>query len=79
MNTEKEIPSPEAFGLTKGTIAYIRSVSITELDEEIETPEGIETFYALHDASGRRLALFDNRDFAFEVAKRNDLTPMSAH
>lgn len=78
MDIEQDIPSPESFGLTEGTTAYVRSVSVTELDD-IETPDGIETFYALHDASGRRLALFDNRDFAFEVAKRNDLMPLSAH
>ncbi len=78
MKNENDIPAPEAFGLNKGTIAYVRAVSVSDLDD-VETPEGIETFYALHDASGRRLALFDNREFAFEVAKRNDLTAMSAH
>ena len=78
MNNENDIPAPEAFGLTKATIAYVRAVSVSDL-EDVDTPEGIDTFYALHDASGRRLALFDNREFAFEVAKRNDLTPMSAH
>jgi len=78
MSEENTIPTPEAFGLTKGTIAYVRSVSVSDLDD-VETPEGVDTFYALHDASGRRLALFDNRDFAFAVAKQNDLTPMSAH
>lgn len=78
MKNENDIPTPEAFGLTKGTIAYVRSVSVSDLDD-VETPEGVDTFYALHDASGRRLALFDNRDFAFAVAIQNDLTPMSAH
>jgi len=78
MSSENDIPTPEAFGLTKGTIAYVRTVPASDLDD-VETPEGVETFYALHDATGRRLALFDNRDFAFAVAKQNDLTPMSAH
>lgn len=78
MKNENDIPTPEAFGLTKGTIAYVRSVSVSDL-EDVDTPEGVDTFYALHDASGRRLALFDNRDFAFAVAKQNDLTALSAH
>ncbi len=78
MNNENNIPTPESFGLTKDTVAYVRSVPVSDL-EDIETPEGVETFYALHDASGRRLALFDNRDFAFAVAKQNDLTALSAH
>jgi len=78
MKTENDIPTPEALGLQKGTIAYVRSVPVADLDD-VETPDGVEIFYALHDASGRRIALFDNREFAFAVAKQNDLTPMSAH
>ena len=78
MKNENDIPTQEAFGLTKGTIAYVRSVYVSDL-EDVDTPEGVDTFYALHDASGRRLALFDNRDFAFAVAKQNDLTALSAH
>jgi len=78
MINEHDVPTPEAFGLSEGTIAYVRSVPVSDLDD-VETPEGVDTFYALHDASGRRLALFDNRDYAFAVAKQNDLTPMSAH
>ena len=78
MSNENNAPTPEAFGLAVGATAYVSSVPAADLDD-IDTPEGVETFYALHDASGRRLALFDNRDFAFAVAKRNDLTPLSAH
>ena len=79
MSNENNIPTPETFGLAKGTIAYVTAIAASEIDADIETPDGVDTLYALHDASGRRLALFDNRDFAFQVAKQNDLTPMSAH
>jgi len=73
------IPTPEEFGMTKGGIAYVRTIAKTDLDEGIDTPDGVDTFYALHDAAGKRLALFDNRDFAFQIAKENDLTPVSVH
>jgi hypothetical protein len=79
MSNDMTIPTPEAFGLTKSNIAYVRAIAATDVDEGVQTPEGVETLYALHDGDGKRLALFDNRDFAFEVAKQNDLTAVSAH
>jgi len=79
MSDENQIPTPETFGLTKGSVAYVRSIATADLGEDIEAPEGVDTLYALHDAAGKRLALFDNRDYAFQIAKQNDLTPMSAH
>ena len=79
MKNENEIPAPEKFGLLAGNIAYIRAVTADELDDDIDTPAGVETLYALHDETGRRLALFDNREFAFTVARQNDLNAMSAH
>jgi len=79
MSNENAIPTPENFGLSKGSTAYVRAISASDLDEDIKTPEGVDILYALHDADGRRLALFDNRDFAFQVAKQNDITAMSVH
>lgn len=79
MKTENTPPSPEKLGLSGDNIAYVRMVSAQDLDDDIETPDGVETLYALHDGTGRRLALFDNRDFAFQIARQNDLTALSAH
>lgn len=79
MTDENPIPTPEAFGLAKANVAYIRSIAASDLGDDIETPDGVDTLYALHDAAGKRLALFDNREFAFQIAKQNDLTPMSVH
>ncbi len=79
MNSDNPIPSPEVFGLNKDTVAYVRSVAASDLGDDIETPDGVDTLYALHDAAGRRLALFDNREFAFQIAKQNDLNPVSVH
>ncbi len=79
MTDENPIPTPETFGLAKANVAYIRSIPASDLGDDIETPDGVDTLYALHDAAGKRLALFDNREFAFQIAKQNDLTPMSVH
>lgn len=80
MNNHNETPTPEQFGLNgTGGIVYVRSVRAADLGDEIQTPEGIDTLYAVHDQAGRRLALFDNRDMAFAIAKSNDLFPMSVH
>jgi len=80
MSNSTKIPTPEAFGMpASADLVYVRSVSVADLDPEIETPEGVETLYAVHDEAGRRLALFDNRDFAFAIAKQHDLTALSAH
>ncbi len=35
--------------------------------------------WMIYDADGERVAATDNRDFAFIVAKQNDLIPYSAH
>lgn len=35
--------------------------------------------WMIYDAEGERIAATDNRDFAFIVARQNDLTPQSAH
>ena len=61
------------------TAVYIRAVAVEGLEPDIDVPEGLETVYALHDGSGRRLALFGERAAAFAVARSNDLEPLSAH
>lgn len=35
--------------------------------------------WMIYDAEGERVAATDDRDFAFIVAKQNDLTPYSVH
>ena len=79
MKNEQAIPAPEQFGLSNTNMVYVRSVRADELGPEIVTPEGVETLYALHDIQGRRLALFDDRQVAFAVARQNDLEAMSVH
>ena len=60
-------------------IVYIREVKSSELPADMDVPPGHDVYYAIHDASGVRLALTDNRDLAFRMARSHDRTPVSAH
>lgn len=58
-------------------IVYIRVANPDELPSNLRLNES--PIYALHDASGNRLALAADRKLAFALARKNDLTPMSVH
>ncbi|WP_347312746.1 DUF1150 family protein [Defluviimonas sp. SAOS-178_SWC] len=69
------------FGPDSGErIVYVREVPVADLPEEIRAQAmGLETLYAVHDASGERLALVKDRRMAFALARQNDMAPVSAH
>ena len=69
------------FGPEAGArIVYVREVPVSDLPEEIRAQvQGATTLYALHDASGERLALVRDRGLAFIVARQNYMVPVSAH
>lgn len=61
-------------------IVYVREVPVTDLPEEVrEQAVGLDTLYAVHDASGERLALVRDRKMAFLLARQNDMAPVSVH
>ncbi len=60
-------------------IVYIRAVLPEELPAEARAQVGDAALYAIHDASGARLALVGDRDLAFVVARQNEMTPVSVH
>lgn len=60
-------------------VVYIREVKSSDLPEDLILPPGHDVFYAIHDSDGVRLALTDNRDLAFRMARSHDRTPVSAH
>ena len=75
MNTKYDF-GPEA----GERIVYVREVAVADLPEEIrEQAMGLDTLYALHDASGERLALVKDRKMAFSLARQNDMAPVSVH
>ncbi len=61
-------------------IVYVRPVAVADLPEEVrQQAMGLDTIYAVHDASGERLALVKDRKLAFIVARQNDMAPVSVH
>ncbi|MEM8787423.1 MAG: DUF1150 family protein [Pseudomonadota bacterium] len=62
------------------SIAYIRLVNRAALPAEIrDKTEGMDQIYSIHDAQGHVLALVDDRDKAFVVARMNEMQPVSVH
>ena len=60
-------------------IVYIRSVDTDEIPEARANGVTADHVYAIHDASGNRLAVLSDRGAAFIVARQNQLTPVSVH
>ena len=69
------------FGTDEGErIVYVRPVAVADLPEEIRSQAmGLETLYAVHDASGERLALVKDRWMAFALAREHDMAPVAVH
>ena len=63
-------------------IVYVREL---REEEAAEVPGGAEALaahrklYAIHDAEGARLALTDDRQLAFLLAREHDKRPVSVH
>ncbi len=75
MNTKYDF-GPE----TGERIVYVRAVDVADLPAEIRAKAaGLDTLYAVHDASGERLALVKDRKLAFLLARQNDMAPVSVH
>ncbi|MCW1954493.1 DUF1150 family protein [uncultured Lentibacter sp.] len=61
-------------------IVYVREVALEELPEKLRAEaSGLKKLYAVHDASGERLALVKDRKLAFVLARQNDMMPVTAH
>ena len=80
VSSGKDVKHPLVESLPQsGRIAYVRAVRPGEIAEEADLPEGVGQLYSVHDESGRRLAVFADRDAAFAVTRTNDFTPVSVH
>lgn len=63
-----------------GSVAYIRLMRKEALPAELRDaplPDG--PIYGIHDAEGKILALVDDRKKAFQMARMNELHPVSVH
>ena len=71
---------PGAKFATKGTIVYVRPVSVSDLPAELqEQAEGFATIYAVHRPNGERLALVAESKLAFALAREHDMAPVWVH
>ena len=63
-------------------LVYVREVAVGDLPDAVQEEAkegGLEVLYALHRADGEQVALVGNRTLAFNLARQNDLTPVSVH
>ena len=61
-------------------LVYIKTVEVTELPLDLQRQVGSDkTLYAVHKADGERVAVVENRALAYNLARDNDLTPMTLH
>ena len=65
-------------------IVYVRELRPEETeglpDNAVEDEAGEpRRLFGIHDAEGARLALTDDRDLAFALARQNDKQPLSVH
>lgn len=59
-------------------IVYVRPVAKEDIPNSASlTSDG--PFYAVHDEAGRPLALFDDRNAAFILARSQNMRPVSVH
>ena len=69
-----------AADVSERPIVYIREIAVADLPEEVREQAGDrETLYAIGSESGEQLALVDDRNLAFVVARQNDMEPVSVH
>ena len=69
-------------GASHDSLVYVRRVEVGDLPRDVrrEAREGgLETLYAVHRSDGEQVALVGDRALAFNLARQNDLTPVSVH
>jgi hypothetical protein len=75
MNT-RYAKMPEA----ASSIVYVRAIAVADLPEELQSQiSGLETVYSVHRPDGMRVALVADKKIAFDLARQNDLAPVSVH
>ncbi|CTQ32184.1 DUF1150 family protein [Jannaschia rubra] len=69
----------EALG---GSLVYVRRIALDDLPEALQDEAregGLDELFALHRADGEQVALVGDRALAFNLARENDMTPVSVH
>ena len=64
------------------SLVYVRKVAIDDLPDAVQQEAregGLDELYALHRSDGEQVALVGDRHLAFNLARQNDLQPVSVH
>jgi len=65
---------------SEAKLAYIRLADRADLPEDVRArTSGMEAIYTIHAADGQVLALTNDRDKAFMLARMNEMRPVSVH
>jgi len=61
-------------------IVYVKAVPVADLPSEVQDQAGeLDTLFAVHNTKGEQLALVANRRLAFDLARENDMHPVTVH
>jgi hypothetical protein len=65
---------------TASSIVYVRAIAVADLPEALQMQiDGLDTVYSVHRPDGMRVALVADKKLAFDLARQNDLAPVSVH
>ena len=68
------------FDAIDGQVVYVKPVDVADLPDEIREKAGsLEQLFSVHDSDGQQLALVANRQLAFALARKHDMTPVTVH
>ncbi|MEM7296077.1 MAG: DUF1150 family protein [Pseudomonadota bacterium] len=61
-------------------MVYVKQIDVAELPSAMrKEAQGLEQIFSVHNAEGEQLALVADRSLAFQLARQNDLTPVTVH
>ncbi len=61
-------------------IVYVKPISVQDLPADMQSKVGdLENVFAVHNAAGEQLALVANRELAFDLARQNQMNPVTLH
>lgn len=61
-------------------IVYVKPVLVSDLPTDLQSEVGdLENVFAVHNAKGEQLALVANRELAFDLARKNQMNPVTLH
>ncbi|WP_371156547.1 DUF1150 family protein [Jannaschia sp. 2305UL9-9] len=72
----------ETLDAVEGSLVYVRKIALDALPKAVRQEAedgGLNEIYAVHRADGEQVALVGDRSMAFDLARQNDLRPVSVH